>query len=78
MDRDYDPSLPPGALYRRDWKLSGAWSLRARFTYHGSAELRREGDSDDWAMYQPGYGMLGLAYDGSQSRSEVARTVSVS
>lgn len=74
MDRDYDPSLPPGTLYRREWKLSGAWSLRTRFTYHGTAEVRREGDSDDWAMYQPGYGMLGLAF-GAKSLFESYHTM---
>lgn len=62
MPVDYDPSLPPGVIYRKDWKLRGNWSMTARFTYHGNAEVRREGDSDQWMMYQPGYGLMGLAF----------------
>ncbi len=62
MPMEYDPSLPPGVIYRKDWKLKGSWSVSARFTYHGKADVRRDGDADDWKMYQPGYGLMGLAY----------------
>jgi hypothetical protein len=62
MPMDYDPSLPPGAIYRKDWKLRGAWSISARFTYHGKVDVRREGDAGDWKMYQQGYGLMGLAF----------------
>ena len=61
MSTDYDPSLPPGVIYRKDWKLNGSWSISARFEYHGNADARRHGDSDDWQMYQPGYSLMGLA-----------------
>lgn len=62
MPVDYDPSLPPGVIYRNEWKLEGAWSITATFTYHGNVDVKREGDSDDWQMYQPGYSLMGLAF----------------
>ena len=61
MSVDYDPSLPPGAIYRNDWRLSGNWSLSAQFVYHGKADVRREEDSDEWKMYRPGYSLMGFA-----------------
>ena len=62
MNTDYDPSLPPGDIYRRDQKYSeGKYTIAATFTYRGAAEARRKGDSDDWKMYQPGYGLMGVA-----------------
>ena len=62
MSVDYDPSLPPGVLYRNDWKLTGSWSVSARFTYHGEADVKREGDDEAWKMYSPGYSMIGIAF----------------
>lgn len=61
MPVDYDPSLPPGVIYRRDWKLSGDYTVRAKFTFRGKGGERREGDSDDWKMNQAGYGLIGMA-----------------
>lgn len=58
----YDPSLPPGTLYRNDWKLGDNWTVSAEFVYHGIADVERDGDSPAWKMYQPGYGLLGLAF----------------
>jgi hypothetical protein len=69
MSMDYDPSLPPGVIYRKDWKLQGGWSISAKFRYHGEADVRREGDSDNWKMNQPSYSLLGLAF-GSQNLFE--------
>ena len=62
MPMDYDPSLPPGVIYRKEWKLNGEWSVSAKFTYHGDVDVRRDGDSDEWKMYQPGYSLMGLAF----------------
>lgn len=62
MNTEYDPSLPPGTIYRRDWKLSGEWSISAKFTYRGQVNDQREGDHEDWQQFQPGYGMMGLAF----------------
>lgn len=62
MDTDYDPSLPPGVIYRRDQKYSeGRFTAEATFTFRGKAEIQREGDSEEWKMYQPGYGLMGVA-----------------
>jgi hypothetical protein len=61
MPVEYDPTLPLGIIYRRDYYLDGAYTVSAKFTYHGNADVRREGDRDDWRMYQSGYGMFGLA-----------------
>lgn len=62
MPVEYDPSLPTGVIYRREWKLKGAYSVSAKFTYRGKADAHREGDADDWKMYQPGYGQMGIAF----------------
>ena len=62
MPTDYDPSLPSGVIYRKEWKLDGSWSITARFVYHGNVDTRREGDSSEWKMYQPGYALMGIAY----------------
>ena len=62
MSTEYDPSLPPGVIYRRDWKLSGEWTISAKFTYRGKVDDRREGDDDGWKQFQSGYGMMGLAF----------------
>ena len=79
MPTEYDPSLPGGVIYRKDWKLSGSWTITARFTYHGEVDVTREGDSEDWKMYQPGYSLMGLAF-GAKSLLESynkARNVSM-
>ena len=61
MNVEYDPSLPHGIIYHREWKLRDSYSISATFTYHGSMHNQREGDSSDWKMYQWGYGQMGLA-----------------
>ncbi|MFT4588656.1 MAG: hypothetical protein ACI9VS_002726 [Candidatus Binatia bacterium] len=61
MPVDYDPSLPPGVIYHRGFKSTGEIFFAADFTYHGDYNGKRENDADDWKMYQPGYGMMGLA-----------------
>ena len=62
MPVDYDPSLPTGIIYRRDWKLRDAFQISATFTYHGPFDVRREGDDDAWKMFQSGYGQFGIAF----------------
>lgn len=69
MPVDYDPSLPPGIIYNRKLKSVGKFTVIGSFTYHGKADVRRDGDSEDWKMYQPGYGLIGLAI-GSKSLFE--------
>ena len=64
METEYDPSLPHGILWRRDWKLSGNYSITIKGTYHADAPAALEGDNSDWKMYQPGYGQIGIAIGG--------------
>ena len=64
METEYDPSLPEGVLYRNDWKLSGAYTVSARFTYLAGRPEPEKGDDDAWKMYQEGYGQMGVAFGG--------------
>lgn len=61
MQTEYDPSLPAGILYRRDQFLTGKYSVHAQFTYHADATDPPQGDDPAWKMYQPGYGLVGIA-----------------
>ena len=62
MPVDYDPSLPHGAIYRRDWQLTGNYGILVTFTIRDRQVEPRDGDSKDWKMYQPGYGQAGIAF----------------
>ncbi|MDG2122810.1 MAG: alkaline phosphatase D family protein [Verrucomicrobiales bacterium] len=64
METEYDPSLPQGILWRRDWKLEGNYRVTLHGTFRGAAADVKEGDGEGWKMYQPGYGMVGLAIGG--------------
>jgi hypothetical protein len=64
MQIEYDPSLPHGILWRRDWKLAGNYKVTIKGTYHADATEPKEGDKAEWKMYQPGYGVLGVAIGG--------------
>ena len=61
MPVDYDPSLPPGLIWHRRWRLGGSYGLRIEGLVIAQAHEPLSGDSTDWKMYQPGYGLLGLA-----------------
>ena len=60
----YDPSLPAGVLYATEWDLAGEYLIRARFTYRDDRQDVRQGDDPQWAMYQDGYGLMGVAIGG--------------
>lgn len=62
MPVEYDPSLPPGLLWHRHWRLEGQYKLSVSGRVRAQAHGPRDGDSPDWRMYQPGYGLLGLAF----------------
>ena len=64
METDYDPSLPHGILWRRDWKLTGNYTITIKGTYHADAPPAPVEDNPDWKMYQPGYGQIGIAIGG--------------
>lgn len=65
MEVEYDPSLPPGFLWRRDHKLSGDYRIciQGRYLESGN-EVQREGDNPQWAMYQRGHALMGLGFGG--------------
>ncbi len=62
MPVDYDPTLPPGFIWRRDWKLTGNYKLRMEGRIKALPHAPQNGDKPSWQMYQPGYGLLGLAF----------------
>lgn len=62
MPVDYDPSLPHGCLYRRDWYLTGSFTILVSATVRESLPQRRENDNPAWKMYQPGYGLMGVVF----------------
>ncbi|MGI9241396.1 MAG: hypothetical protein ACR2RV_11385 [Verrucomicrobiales bacterium] len=64
MPTEYDPSIPHGILWRRDWKLEGNYRLSLQGTVRGNVPEVPEGDRPEWKMYRPGYGMLGIAFGG--------------
>lgn len=64
MQTDYDPSLPQGILWRRDWKLEGNYRITIKGIFHAVAPTAPAEDNAKWQMYQPGYGMIGIAIGG--------------
>lgn len=64
LETDYDPSLPQGILWRRDWKLKGNYKVTVRGTYLADRSEVPEEDNPDWKMYQDGYGFFGIAIGG--------------
>jgi len=64
MATEYDPSLPHGILWRRDWKLSGNYKITIKGTYHANAPVVPDGDNPKWKMYQSGFGQIGIAIGG--------------
>ncbi len=64
METDYDPSLPQGVLWRRDWKLTGNYKIIIQGKFLAELPEIPEADDPDWKMYQPGYGCFGIAIGG--------------
>ena len=65
MPTDYDPSLPLSTLWHRKWSLKGEFSIALRVKVEELTKVQREGDDPAWKMYQPGYGLFGIALGGS-------------
>ena len=63
-----DPSLPFGMIWRRDWKLSGNYTLSADLTVRALPEQTPQGEGrlsgSAWQHDQPGYAVMGLAFGG--------------
>lgn len=67
LEIDADPSLPIGLIWRRDWKLSGNYTLA--ITGRIKALPPRPPESPEppeskHAHHQPGYGLIGLCFGG--------------
>ncbi len=65
MPVDYDPSLPPGLIFHRQWRLEGNYKLRIDGRVIAEAHGPSQGDDPEWKMYTPGYGRLGVAFGSS-------------
>jgi hypothetical protein len=64
MQMDYDPSLPMSILWNRKWKLANTYSLHLEIEIKELAKLQRKDDDSSWRMYQPDYGLIGIAVGG--------------
>lgn len=62
MPVDYDPSLPHGVIYRRDWNLSGNYAVLVSATVREVSGTPGEGDDPGWKMFQPGDDQMGIAF----------------
>ena len=62
MPTEYDPSLPPSIVYRRDWSLSGNYRIAAEFIYRNDRPTAGGEDNPDWKHFQAGSGKLGIAF----------------
>lgn len=69
MPTIYDPSLPLGIMWNRHWRLDSDFSISFSSTVKGLTSKLRTDDDPSWAMYQPGYGLFGVAF-GGQSQFE--------
>lgn len=65
MEVEYDPSLPAGYLWRRDWKLKGDFTVEMDGVFRGArpSDIPEEDDAE-WKMYNPGHGWCGIALGG--------------
>src|SRR5262249_11087478 len=50
----YDPSLPFGMLWRRDWRLRGNFRIRIEATLRAFPPAPAPGDDPKWRNFQPG------------------------
>ena len=58
----YDPSLPNGMIYRRDWKLKGNYAIHIEATMRAKRLSPGEGDDRRWKMFQDGYSLAGICF----------------
>ena len=62
MDPERDRSLPFGMIWRRDWKLTGNYSVRASFTVKGLHDHPPDAKDD---QDKPGWAVMGLCFGGA-------------
>jgi hypothetical protein len=76
---DYDPSLPFGMAWRRDWQLSDNYSIRIDFTIRAMPDYDEASDHD---QDRPGFAGFGLCFGSSclhesWTGSETGETISL-
>ncbi len=59
MPTEYDPSLPFGMIFRRDWKLTGNYAVTIEATVR---ELPPRAERYTWKHFKPGYALMGIAF----------------
>jgi hypothetical protein len=64
MSVDYDPSLPLSIMWNRKWKLAKQFSVQLTVQVHQLTSLQQPDDDPNWKMYQPNYGLFGIALGG--------------
>ena len=63
MEVEYDPSLPLGVIWNRDYKLTGDYTLSMSGRIKNLAPSDPiSGDRQEWRNYQKGNGVIGLAF----------------
>lgn len=65
MPVEYDPSLSMSTIWHRKWKLNTEFSIALRVKVKELTSIQREGDNPAWEMYQPGFGLFGIALGGN-------------
>ncbi|MFV1964981.1 MAG: hypothetical protein ACC628_06130, partial [Pirellulaceae bacterium] len=61
MPTEYDPSLPFGMIWRRDWRLTGNYTISIDATVRG---LPKTVGDPSWRQNQPGYAVMGICFGG--------------
>lgn len=64
MDVNYDPSLPLGIIWNRKWELRDNYRISLSGNVKALSHDPMSDDNPEWAMYQPGNGIIGIAIGG--------------
>ncbi len=65
MEVAYDPSLPLGIIWNRNWKLTGDYAIAVSGSIHTlTPDSSQSGEGADWLMFQKGNGVAGIAFGG--------------
>lgn len=64
MPVEYDPSLPYGMIWRRDWKLSGNYTIRVDLTIKALRPIPPENEKS-FLQNQDGYALAGICFGGA-------------
>jgi len=62
MPIERDPSLPFGMIWRRDWKLTGNYTIRVDATVRALAPVPK--GERKWKYHQSGYAVMGICFGG--------------